>query len=326
MLDFTELLPHLDHVHYRSGQELAAHFNCTRATIHNCIARIDALGIQLERIPGRGYRLRMPLDLLDKESIVNDLAPDMAVRVHALECLQQVDSTNRVAVNMPLPPADTFSVVLAEMQSAGKGRRGRAWVSPYAANIYASIVWPTRRPLHELGGLSPYLAITFVEKLHALGLPGLSVKWPNDIHCGGKKLAGLLIECSGELSGVCKIVVGLGINVKMKHYRNIEIDREWTDIHSNAPGWRLTRNQLTAHLISACALSMRDFESNSVTGLSRRWARWDCMQNANVHVADDVNTQYGIARGIDAHGCLLLETDTGVEHISVGDVSLRESA
>ena len=248
MLDFTQLLPLLDHVEYRSGQQLAAHFNVTRATIHNCIARIDALGIELERIPGRGYRLRAPLDLLSEKGIVSNLAREVADSMHTFKCLHQVDSTNSVAFDLELPPAGCFSVVLAEKQTAGRGRRGRTWISPYAANIYASVVRGMQRPMHELSGLSPYLAICIVETLHALGLPGLSLKWPNDIFCRHKKLAGLLIECSGELIGSCKVIVGFGVNVTMKSYHNIEIDRQWTDIKSNMSGWDLSRSQLAAKL------------------------------------------------------------------------------
>ena len=326
MLHFTQLLPLLDHVEYRSGQQLAAHFNVTRATIHNCIARIDALGIQLDRIPGRGYRLCTPLDLLDKNDIVAKLTPQAGASLHAIECLQQVDSTNRIAADLATPPAEHFSVVIAEMQTAGKGRRGRAWCSPYAANIYASVVQSMQRPLHELCGLSPYLAICIVEKLHDLELPGLGVKWPNDIYCDGKKLAGLLIECTGELSGNGKVVIGFGVNVAMKNYHNIDIDQSWTDIYSNVEHWPYSRSFLAAQLISAVAGGVSAFEKNRHTDFIQRWARWDVMHNCDVDVVAEKNSRQGIARGVDPNGCLLLETERGVQRIAVGDVSLRGRA
>ena len=325
MLNFTELLPLLDHVEYRSGQELAAHFNITRATVHNCIARIEALGIQIERVHGRGYRLCTALDLLNTSDIVSNLASPVARTLHTIEYLQQVDSTNRAASHLPLPPVGTFSAVLAEMQSAGKGRRGRVWVSPYAANIYVSIVWSLQRSLHEASSLSPYLAMCVVEQLNALELAGLNLKWPNDIYCQGKKLAGLLIECSGELSGHCKLIAGLGVNVAMKNYRNIVIDQEWTDILSNASDWSLTRSQLAGQLISAMVTGLQNFENKSITGFVQRWAHWDVISNTSVEVSAGARTQHGIARGIDMDGRLLLETSQGVERIAVGDVSVRAS-
>ena len=324
MLDFTELLPLLDHIEYRSGQELAAHFNVTRATIHNCMARIDALGIELERIPGRGYRLCAPLDLLSKKEIVTNLAQEVTDHMHAFKCLHVVDSTNNVASNLELPPSGYFSVVLAEKQSAGKGRRGREWVSPYAANIYASVVWSMQRPMHELRGLSPFLAICVVEALHAMGLPALNLKWPNDIYCNHKKLAGLLIECSGELSGSCKVIVGFGVNVTMKNYRNIEIDQQWTDIKSNLLSWNLSRSQLAAQLVSTVVTGLCTFENKSVSDMVQRWAQWDLTSNSKVNIVSDSGVRQGIARGIDVEGSLLLETKQGIEHISVGEVSMRE--
>ncbi len=325
MLDFTKLLPLLDHVEYRSGQQLATHFNVTRATIHNCMARIDALGIELERIPGRGYRLCAPLDLLSKKEIVTNLTAEVTACMHAFKCLQQVDSTNNTAFELEQPPSGSFSVVLAENQTAGKGRRGRTWISPYAANIYASVVWSMRRPMHELSGLSPYLAICVVEALHAMGLSGLSLKWPNDIYCNHKKLAGLLIECSGELSGSCKVIAGLGVNVAMKNYRNIEIDQQWTDIKSNMPGWELSRSQLAAQLIATVVAGLQAFEKKSVSDMVQRWAHWDLMCDSEVNIISESGVQHGIVRGIDAAGCLLLETKQGIEHIAIGEVSLRGS-
>ena len=326
MLDFTDLLPLLDHSEHRSGQELATHFEVTRATIHNCILRIESLGIEVERVPGLGYRLCAPLDLLDKDVIVNNLAAEVVSNLQTLQCLQQVDSTNQRANSLANPVAGKFSVILAEMQSAGRGRRGRAWVSPFAANVYLSITWPLQRSLHEASILSPYLALCVAESLHALQLPRLGLKWPNDIYCNGKKLAGLLIECSGELAGSCKMVIGLGINVSMSRYNHVYIDQQWTDICSSHANWQLSRNELAAHLINALVNGLQTFEQASLTNVDQQWAQWDVLRNANVDVQASEQTQQGIARGIDLDGCLLLETAQGLQKISVGDVSVRAQA
>ena len=264
-----------------------------------------------------------PLDLLDEESIAGDLAPNVAASLFTMQYIQQVDSTNAVAAKLALPAAGKFSVVLAEAQSAGKGRRGRNWISPFAANIYLSLVWPLQRPLHEASVLSPYLAICITESLYALGLPGLGLKWPNDIYCNNKKLAGLLIECSGELSDACKMVVGLGVNVAMTKYQHVDIDQEWTDVLSNVPDWPLTRSELAAQLINSLVSGLHCFEKNPVEDLVQRWARWDVMENMTINIHADTHVRHGIARGIDVDGCLLLDTGDCVERISVGDVSLR---
>ncbi len=323
MLDFTELLPLLNHSGFRSGEELAAQFNVTRGTIHNCILRIESSGIDVERVPGKGYRLVNPLDLLVREDILSHLDTESLVRMEELHCLTQVDSTNEFAAGLPDSSDHGFTVVTAEMQSAGRGRRGRVWVSPYAANIYLSIVWPFGRSLHEASVVSPFLAICLVEKLHALGFPNLGLKWPNDIYCNRKKLAGLLIECSGELGSGCKMIIGLGVNVAMSRYSKIEIDQQWTDVLSNFPGWQRSRSEFVADLVNCVAVGMQEFEGNGVKDLVNRWKHWDLMYNRSVTIQNDKQVKVGVARGIDAQGCLLLETNNHIESISVGDVTLR---
>ena len=260
MLHFAEVLTLLDHTRHCSGQDLAEKFHVTRATIHNCILRIESLGIGVERVRGLGYRLSQPLDLLNESDILSKLSPQVADKLSSIQCLQEIDSTNHHASTLTLPQAGQFSVVLAEMQTAGKGRRGRSWVSPYAANIYMSVLWPLQRPLHEAGTLSPLLAICMLQTLQRLGVEGLGLKWPNDIYCQNKKLAGLLIECSGEISGGCKMIIGMGVNVLMSQYKKIDIDQEWTDISSNTPDWNDSRNQVAANLLNNAVLDWRSLK------------------------------------------------------------------
>lgn len=323
MLHFTEVLVLLEHKHYCSGQDLANKFNVTRATIHNCILRIESLGIRVDRVRSLGYRLLQPLDLLDKSTILNKLPTQVKDRLSSMQCLQAVDSTNCVAGEFELPDSGQFSVVMAEIQSSGKGRRGRVWVSPYAANIYMSVVWPLQRPLYETGILSPGLAICILQALESLGVPHLGLKWPNDIYCDNKKLAGLLIECSGEVSGECKMVIGIGVNVLMSQVQDILIDQEWTDIFSNVDDWKSTRNDVAAKLISSVIAGLSLFEKRYSIEWVDQWARWDVMKDMQVEIHSVGEKQTGIVRGIDASGCLLLETTQGLEKISAGDVSMR---
>ncbi len=323
MLHFAQVLSLLNNQHYVSGEALAQHFDVTRATIHNCIARIESLGITVQRVRGLGYRLTYPQDWLNSTEIKQQLPKHLANRIVHFECLPEVDSTNRYAASLPLPKTGKFSVVLAEMQTAGKGRRGRVWVSPYAANIYLSLLWPIQRPMHEAGVLSPLLAISMLKALTELGMTGLSLKWPNDLYCNNKKLAGLLMECSGEVNGGYKMVVGMGVNVLMTQLENINIDQQWTDIVSQTPDWTHTRNDVAAELIHQAVTSLMAFEKNTYGNVANAWSRWDMMKNQKVQLRTSQSIQTGIARGIDAQGCLLLETSKGLQVISAGDVSLR---
>ena len=326
MLHFTQVLTLLDNDCYYSGQALAQRFNVTRATIHNCIVKIESLGIAIERVRGLGYRLEHPLDLLDQAEILKKLSIEPNVELKNIQCLQEVDSTNHYATELELPLEGEFSVVLAEMQTAGKGRRGRQWVSPYAANIYLSVLWPLQRPLNEAGMLSPLLAMGMLNALKNLDVTGLGLKWPNDIYCNGKKLAGLLVECSGEISGGCKMVVGMGVNVYMSQTGDIQIDQQWTDIRSQTSLWQYSRNDIAAELVNHCVISLAQFENNSYKNVIDDWSRWDVFKDKQVELHATNFVQTGIARGIDNDGCLLLETSNGIEKISSGDVSLRASA
>jgi BirA family biotin operon repressor/biotin-[acetyl-CoA-carboxylase] ligase len=323
MLHFTEVLTLLDNNYHYSGQALAQRFNVTRATIHNCIVKIESLGISVERIRGLGYRLRQPLDLLNQAEIKSKLSSQVANKLVEIQCLQEIDSTNRYAGELALPKTGEFSLVLAEMQTAGKGRRGRQWVSPYAANIYMSVLWPLQRPLQESGMLSPILAISMLTALEEMGVTGLRLKWPNDIYCHNKKLAGLLIECSGEISGGCKMVIGMGVNVFMSQFDNIDIDQQWTDMCSNTQGSQYSRNDVAAKLTNNAVSALIQFENNTFQDLVEAWSQWDMMKDKQVELHSAKAIKLGVARGIDSGGCLLLETSSGVEKISVGDVSLR---
>ncbi len=326
MLHFTEVLTLLDNKRYYSGQALAQRLNVTRAAIHNCIVKIESLGILVERIRGVGYRLMQPIDLLNHDEIQSKLSVSVADKLAQMHCLQEIDSTNRYASELESPQVGALSVVLAEMQTAGKGRRGRQWISPYAANIYMSILWPLQRPLHESGMLSPMLAISMLTALEQLGVTGLSLKWPNDIYCHNKKLAGLLIKCSGEISGGCKMVVGMGVNVLMSQFENINIDQHWTDMSSHTQGEHYSRNDVVAKLIDNAVSALVQFESNVIEDLVGTWSQWDIMKDKPVELHSAQTIQTGVARGIDNDGCLLLETSNGMEKISAGDVSLRARA
>ena len=156
-------------------------------------------------------------------------------------------------------------------------------------------------------------------------MTGLSLKWPNDIYCHHQKLAGLLIECSGEINGACKMVIGMGVNVFMSQFENINIDQQWTDMYSHTDNQKYSRNEVVAKLINQAISALTQFENNTFNDLVETWSRWDIMKNEHVELQGAQSIQTGIARGIDHDGCLLLETSRVVKKISAGDVSLRKS-
>ncbi len=323
MLPYIDVLARLSHTQFCSGQVLAETLGVTRATIHNCILRIVAMGIAIERVRGKGYKLVMPLDLLDQQIIQSKLSRDVSACIADMNIVQQTPSTNDTIAGYALPGERQFSVLLAEMQTAGRGRRGRAWVSPYAVNIYLSVLFRLQKPLNELGVISPLLAVCIVRALAALGVTGLGLKWPNDIYCHDKKLAGLLIDCSGEITGVTKMIIGVGVNVKMSQQTSIDIDQQWTDIITHLEKQTISRNDVAACLLNYMLPTLNEFDGATKSSSTREWVEWDILRDKSV-ILHTANEQIaGVARGIDQSGCLLLETDAGMQHISAGDVSLR---
>jgi len=326
MLPYFDILNHLDHARFCSGQELAKFFGVTRATIHNCILRIEAMGIAVEKIRGKGYRLLWPLDLLNDELICSKLSKEVRDKLFQIDIQKQVNSTNDCIAKFELPSNDHFSVMLAEMQTAGKGRRGKVWQSPYAANLYMSLLWSLQKPLSEIGALSPLLAISIVRALEDLDVSGLGLKWPNDIYCHNQKLAGLLIECSGEMNSQTKLIVGIGVNVYMSQQENIHIDQQWTDIITHTSNQSITRNEVAASILNHVVLELNLFDRAASNSLIDDWGRWDIMKDKPVVLHSTNEDIFGTARGIDQFGHLLLETSQGLQAISAGDVSLRACA
>lgn len=330
MLTMSKLIKSLSHEEYVSGQLLAERFAVTRATINNHITCLQQLGVQIECIPGRGYRLQHPLQLHDVEHIKTSLAPTVAQCMRELHCEQELESTNTSIKNYELPPKHHFSVLIAERQTAGRGRRGRTWISPYAANITLSLLWNWQAGMQNVGPLSPFLAIQLAQMLAKLGLSEVKVKWPNDIYCADKKIAGLLIECSGEANANCRLVIGLGLNVFMsRQLLDQAIDQAWTDVITQHPAITLDRDQIAAACIEALVTGLQDYESQSYEtfgdGLCEQWSEWDWLANKTVRVDSETNSVHGVAMGITDSGGLRLVTQEGEQEIVVGEVSVREA-
>ncbi|HID72511.1 TPA: biotin--[acetyl-CoA-carboxylase] ligase, partial [Candidatus Micrarchaeota archaeon] len=235
-----------------------------------------------------------------------------------------VDSTNALAMR-GIEQELSGSVWLAERQTAGRGRRGRGWISPFGANIYLSALWKVSGGAGQLGGLSLALGVTLVEALAVLGVNGLTLKWPNDIVFERKKLGGILVEMQGDATGDCHVVVGVGMNVNMPASAARQIDQVWTDINSicdDPP----RRNELAAALTGAALGLLAEYSTTGFAPFVARWNALDALDDAAVSVQLGADTIAGIAKGAAADGALRLETAAGLRVFHGGEVSLRAQA
>ena len=304
---------------FHSGETLAHSLGVTRAAVWKKVHALEALGLEVFRIPGKGYRLADPLQLLDAEAIRAGLSPVDRARLVGLTVLDVVDSTNTWLAAHPGEPA----VCLAEFQSAGRGRRGRGWVSPFGANLYLSLSWRFDEWPPGFTALGMVTAIAAERALAKLGVASVSIKWPNDLMARDRKLGGVLIDLQGEPPGATRVVIGLGINVRMPASAAGQIDQPWMDLATLAQGNAPDRNRLAAALISALLEALDRFALTGFAGFDADWRRLDLVAGRAVALHSHDRTVTGVADGVDEHGALLLRTPHGIERFVSGDVSLR---
>src|SRR5256885_3056846 len=198
---------------FHSGERLRTALGLSRGGILNLIRRIEALGLRVVKVPGRGYRLAEALDLFELDGLaarLKKVSPELRVEV-----LDECPSTNTVLAQRAAAGAPHGTVLACEHQSAGRGRRGHSWVSVVGGSLAFSILWRFPRGAGALGGLSLAVAVGAAKAVEHLGTHGVGVKWPNDLYCEGRKLGGILIESSGDILGPSAVIVGVGINVRL---------------------------------------------------------------------------------------------------------------
>ncbi len=307
-----------------SGAELAAQLGITRAAVWKALRRAgDELGLEIQTRRGQGYRLRRPLELLDATSIRAALSKSAAGALPQIDVLDVVDSTNTRLMQAAADGAPSGLVCLAERQLAGRGRSGRRWVSPFGANIYLSILWRYALAPAELGGLSLACGIAAAQALKGVGIQDIGLKWPNDLHWRRCKLGGLLLEVAGESQGPSRVVVGLGVNVRLSAAQAAAIDQPWADLASVLGDALPGRNALAAALLEALAGALHDYGRSGLRGFFDEWQALDAYRGEVVEVVMGAQRIAGVATGITADGALLLETASGLRAFHAGEVSLR---
>ncbi len=308
-----------------SGEALARALGLSRAAVWKNLRGAAAdLGLRLQAIPGRGYRLERPLEPLDSLSILQEMAPEARARVPALHLLEQADSTNAALLRIAAAGGASGTLCLAERQSAGRGRRGRPWVSPYGTNIYLSLLWRFPMAPAELSGLSLACGLAVLRALRDLGVLELGLKWPNDILHQGRKLAGLLIELSGEAGGPTQAVIGVGVNTFLPPESGRAIDQPWTDLAQVAGAGAISRNRLAGRLAARLVETLGRYGSEGLRPWLEEWQRHDLFYGRAVALHQGAGQLVrGMHAGIDPSGALLLAVEGRVQAFHAGEISLR---
>ena len=307
----------------KSGVRLAAEFGVSRAAVWKRIEQLRARGLAIQADEQRGYVLQHPTPLLDKAAILAGMQAGSRQQVTALQVDFETDSTQLRAIAEPAP-TQGIAVWLAEMQTAGQGRRGKHWCSPPLANIHCSINRRFNLPVAAMSGFSLACAVIIATCLQQQGISGLALKWPNDLWLQGRKCGGLLIQLRGEADGPCEVTLGFGINVHLTRQAGAGIDQEWTALAEHT-GIALDRNALLAALLSALAQGFERFESDGLPAFIAKWRALDALQGKPVQVEEAGRIRIGRACGIAADGALLFEDAEGRRPLHSGEVSVRVS-
>ena len=317
------LLAALSADHAVSGAELARQLGVTRAAVWKQIEHLRELGAPIEGAAGSGYRLAWPLQLLEADRIRDGLDAATRARVATLAVHWQIDSTNTELQRRANLTTAGIEICLAETQTAGRGRRGRAWQSPLGGNLYFSLLRRFDAGMAALSGLSLVVGIAVVEALADCDVRGIGLKWPNDVLAEGRKLAGVLVELGGEFLGPCHAVIGIGINLRLPADARARIDQPAIDIASLPGGEVPSRNRLAACLTKRLIDTLDRFEAGSFAAFADDYARSDLLRGHNVRVLAAGTSSEGVAAGVDARGALIVRHGESTTHYDSAEISVR---
>ena len=307
-----------------SGQLLGEQLGISRTAIAKHIKALTDIGLDIYSVTGKGYKLAQPMTLLEKEKITS-LIDTPHGKLHDLPLVEVhniIDSTNDYLMRRLPNQVTTGQVCLAEYQSAGRGRRGRQWISPFGSQIYLSMYWYLEQGLSAAMGLSLVTALAVSDAIKAHSNVQVQLKWPNDIYLDGVKLAGILIDLEGQALEPSHCVIGIGLNLHMPEEAGKLIEQKWTDLKSHSKV-EIDRNALSAQLISCLRQRLNQYQQVGLTSMLDEWHTHDAFLNKRVKLITGERVTQGICRGVNNQGALLLEVNGQIKPVYGGEVSLR---
>lgn len=313
-----------------SGESLGAQLGVSRAAVWKQVKQAQALGLPVRAQKGLGYQLPSAMRLLDAEDIASHLHSSVRTLIPTVTVLFQIDSTNNEALKLLRAGVDAPILVLAEMQSAGRGRRGRPWYSPFGRSIYMTLGWRYTQGLAALEGLSLVVGLMLLRSLQKLGAKDLALKWPNDVMWRQQKLAGILVDVQGDPAGECQVAIGLGLNVELpispEDAQQSCIDQPWVDLNRVLKSQQKSlpcRNVLVANLLNELVPALRDIQDSGFATYQREWQAHDYCLGKSLQVNHSIDSSMGRGTGVNSQGAYTLETSRGMLAVSGGEISIR---
>jgi BirA family biotin operon repressor/biotin-[acetyl-CoA-carboxylase] ligase len=314
---------------FHSGEQLAEVLGVSRSAVWKAVESLRELGATLHAVRNRGYRLAKSGEPLEAGRITERLSAGVRTRVRGLEVAWSIDSTNTVLLSRPNPANGTSEILLAEYQTAGRGRRGRAWIAPPGGSICMSLSWTFRDVPADLGALGLVIGVCELRALRELGVADAKLKWPNDLLVNDRKLGGILIELRAETDGPACVVIGIGINVALGAPLLAKIaETGLAAIDLATVGLtQVARNAVAGAVLDHCIRGLLDFEREGLRPFVENWRDVDALRGRMVDVRGATGSVIrGLARGVDLHGALLVETaEEGLRKFVSGEVTVRVS-
>lgn len=318
------VLRRLSDAGFASGQELATELGVTRSAIWKAVHVLEDAGVRIEAVSNRGYRLADGICALDGAEILVRLPAGARARLVRCDVAWSLPSTNAALLAGAEPPPGQAFVLLAEQQTAGRGRRGREWIAPLGGALCLSLAWTFAELPRDLAALSLVVGTCALRALNARGTRGLALKWPNDLVAADRKLGGILIEMRAESAGPVVVVIGIGLNVALGATTREQVAASGTEAVDIAQvGGSTDRNALAAALIAQLLDALPQFASEGLAPFGAAWREADALRGRQVTVSLGEDRHAGIARGIDTAGALLVETPAGLRRFIAGEVTVR---
>lgn len=284
---------------------LAKKFNVSRSAISDALKDATNAGVEIFSLTRRGYRLAAPIDLLDIDAVraaIGDKSHRFDVHI-----LPMIGSSNTELLARAAAGAASGTCVATEIQTAGRGRRGRAWQSQFASSLTFSLLWRFEKGAAALGGLSLVVGLALVHALRKAGVNDAMLKWPNDVIVNGEKLAGILIETQGDMLGPTAAVIGVGVNVRLPPVLKQSIDQPATDVASHL-NIQATRNELLAIMLRKLVVVLDEFNEHGFKFFKSDWLQLHAMQEQIVTVRQgDAVDREAMVKGIADDGGLIVE-------------------
>lgn len=313
------LLTLLQDGRFHSGEALGAALGVSRSAVWKQLQALQSeLSLPVHKVRGRGYRLETPLQLLNADWLNSQVgAPQWTACV-----LQSVDSTNAEALRRMSQAQSMPFYVIAERQTNGRGRRGRSWLSPFGENLYYSLVVRVEGGMRQLEGMSLAIGLALLQVIRAFGVSEAGLKWPNDVLVADRKLAGILLEISGDPADVCHVVIGIGLNVNMLAAEQGAIGQPWTSMRAEL-GHLLNRNELVNELNRQLSRYLEIQLRDGFSALQDEWQASHLWQGRQVALTAGGEPIVGEVAGVDCSGAIRLRVNGAERSFSGGELSLR---